>query len=115
MKSRTLLALLLILTANAFLTAAPDTLKLRVIGNSFSVNATEYLDELAAEGGHNLLIGKAEIGGCSLQKHWQLAELAEKNPDDPMSRPYRGKSLRTVLGEEEWDVVTFQQVSTLSC
>jgi hypothetical protein len=40
-----------------------------LIGNSFSQNAAKYLPQLAQEGNHPLIIGRAEIGGCSLQKH----------------------------------------------
>ncbi|MEL7586221.1 MAG: DUF4886 domain-containing protein [Prolixibacteraceae bacterium] len=90
---------------------APDTLRLFLIGNSFSQNAGRYLPQLAAEGNHPLVIGRAEIGGCSLQKHWELAELAENNPDDPKGRAYKGKSLRMLLSEGKWDVVTLQQNS----
>ena len=88
-----------------------DTLHLFLIGNSFSQNASRYLPQLAKEGGHNLVIGRAEIGGCPLQKHWELAELADKNPDDPKGKPYNGKSLRMLLSKGVWDVVTLQQYS----
>lgn len=88
-----------------------DTLRLFLIGNSFSQNAGRYLPQLAAEGNHPLVIGRAEIGGCSLQKHWELAELAEKNPNDPKGLAYNGKSLRMLLSEGRWDVVTLQQNS----
>lgn len=88
-----------------------DTLRLLLIGNSFSMNASQFLPELAKEGKHPLVIGRAEIGGCSLKKHWELAQLAEKDPNDPNGKPYKGKSLRTVLSEAGWTVVTLQQYS----
>lgn len=88
-----------------------DTLRLFLIGNSFSQNAAKYLPQLAAEGNHPLVIGRAEIGGCSLQKHWELAELAETDPANPAGRPYKDKSLRMLLSEGRWDVVTIQQNS----
>lgn len=91
--------------------AKSDTLRLFLIGNSFSRNAARFLPQLAEEGQHPLVIGRAEIGGCSLQKHWELAEAAEKNPDDPKGKPYNGKSLRMLLSEGKWDVVTIQQNS----
>ena len=89
----------------------PDTLRLFLIGNSFSQNATRYLPRLAAEGGHPLKIGRAELGGCSLQRHWEIAEAAEKNPEDPKGKQYGGKSLRQLLSVGTWDVVTIQQNS----
>ena len=88
-----------------------DTLRLLLIGNSFSINAAQYLPQLAKEGNHPLVIGRAEIGGCSLKKHWELSELAEKNPNDPNGKPYKGKSLHMVLSEGTWEVVTLQQYS----
>lgn len=88
-----------------------DTLHLFLIGNSFSQNATRYLPQLAEEGGHHLVIGRAEIGGCTLQKHWELAELAEANPNDPKGRPYNGKSLRMLLSQGTWNTITLQQYS----
>jgi hypothetical protein len=88
-----------------------DTLRLFLIGNSFSQNATRYLPQLAAEGKHPLKIGRAELGGCSLQRHWEIAEAAEKNPDDPKGKAYNGKSLRMLLSAGTWDVVTIQQNS----
>lgn len=88
-----------------------DSLRLFLIGNSFSQNATRYLPKLAEEGGHPLKIGRAELGGCSLQRHWDIAEAAEKNPDDPKGKAYNGKSLRELLSAGKWDVVTIQQNS----
>jgi hypothetical protein len=88
-----------------------DSLRLFLIGNSFSQNATRYLPQLAAEGNHPLKIGRAELGGCSLQRHWEIAAAAEKNPDDPKGKAYKGKSLRELLSEGTWDVVTIQQNS----
>jgi hypothetical protein len=92
----------------------PDTVRLFLIGNSFSQNAARYLPDLAKEGNQNLIIQRAEIWGCSLQKHWELAKLAEANPDDPKGRPYQGKSLRMLLSEGTWDIVSLQQLSKLS-
>ena len=88
-----------------------DTMRLFLIGNSFSQNATRYLPQLAAEGRHPLKIGRAELGGCSLQRHWEIAEVAEKNPADPKGKAYNGKSLRELLSAGSWDVVTIQQNS----
>ena len=92
-----------------------DTLRVLLIGNSFSQNASTYLPRLAEEGGHVLILGHAEIGGCPLEKHWRLAQLYEKDPDNPAGRPYKGKkSLRMLLTEGTWDVVTMQQYSFFS-
>lgn len=89
-------------------------LRLFIIGNSFSQNAATYLPQMAKEKGKELVIGRAELGGCSLERHWKLAEAAEANPNDSVGKAYKGKSLRMLLSEGEWDVVTLQQYSLLS-
>nr|WP_293840071.1 DUF4886 domain-containing protein [uncultured Arsenicibacter sp.] len=89
-------------------------LRLFMIGNSFSQNASKFLPQLSKEGGHALIIGRAEIGGSSLQRHWEHAEAAEKDPNDPKGKPYSGKSLKELLSAGTWDVVTIQQASILS-
>lgn len=86
-------------------------LRVLLIGNSFSQNATTYLPEIAKEKGYKLELGRAEIGGCSLEKHWTLSEISRKDPSDPTGRPYKGKSLQSMLSEGKWDVVTIQQNS----
>lgn len=90
------------------------TLRVFMIGNSFSENASQFLPQLSREGGHTLILGKAEIGGSSLERHWHHIEAAEKNKEDPEGKPYDGKSLRMLLSEGSWDLVTIQQASILS-
>ena len=94
--------------------AGKASLRILIIGNSFSQNPSTYIQQLAKESGHELTVGHAEIGGCPLQKHWDLAEVSRKDPSDPKGRPYNGKSLRMLLSEGKWDVVTLQQYSLLS-
>ena len=93
---------------------ATDTLRLFLIGNSFSQNASRYLPDLAKEGKHPLKIGRAELGGCPMERHWKHAAAAEANPADSNGKPYGGKSLRMLLSEDKWDIVTIQQASVLS-
>lgn len=111
-------ACLLLVIAFCFSVAAQkvksDTLKLFLIGNSFSQNASKYLPALAAEGKHPLKIGRAELGGCSMERHWKHAAAAEANPADSNGSPYKGKSLRQLLSEDKWQIVTIQQASILS-
>jgi hypothetical protein len=101
-------ALLLVSSARA------DTVRLFLIGNSFSGNAARYLPQLAGDGQHTLIIGRAEVGGCSLERHWNAYAAAEKNPDSAEGKFYSGKTLRQLLGTGKWDVVTLQQYSLLS-
>ncbi|WP_406826303.1 DUF4886 domain-containing protein [Pedobacter sp. KACC 23697] len=106
--------LLVCLAANVFAQSRQDTLRLFIIGNSFSQNASAFLPQLAKERGKTLIIGRAELGGHSLEQHWGYVEKAEANADDPKGKPYGGKSLKMLLGQGKWDMVTIQQYSYLS-
>lgn len=89
-----------------------QSLRLFLIGNSFSGNATKYLPELSKQGGHTLVIGRAELGGCPLQRHWD--SVAVNLLDSTRGKAYNGKSLKQLLSAGTWDVVTIQQYSLLS-
>jgi hypothetical protein len=91
--------------------AQARTVRLFLIGNSFSENASQHLPQLAKDGGHELIIGRAEAPGHSLQQHWAAVEAAEANPNDAKGKIYRGKSLRELLSAGTWDIVTIQQAS----
>lgn len=95
------------------------TLKVLAIGNSFSGNASRYLNDIIkAAGDCKMIFGHAMIGGCPLDKHYNLAMKNEENPEDPMGKPYKagGKklSLKEMLQSDKWDVVTIQQYSMYS-
>ncbi|PAY17183.1 DUF4886 domain-containing protein [Rhodopirellula sp. SM50] len=93
------------------------TVRVLTIGNSFAQNACRYLEEIAeSDGTCRIVIGTANIGGCTLQKH---ADLAAKSATDPGQKPYRGEggkrySLQDYLAADQWDFVTLQQMSALS-
>lgn len=91
-----------------------DSVRLFLIGNSFSQNATRFLPQLASEGGHGLVIGRAELGSCSFQRHWESVVAAEADSTSKKGKPYKGKSLRMLLSEGRWDIVTIQQYSMYS-
>jgi hypothetical protein len=101
-------ALLLVLGASV---ATARTLRLFVIGNSFSNNATHYLPDLAKAGGHELIMARAQTGGCSFERHWRALEADLAHPGDAKGKIYSGKSLRENLGPGPWDVITAQQYS----
>jgi hypothetical protein len=91
--------------------AGARTLRLFVVGNSFSNNATRFLPELAKAGGHELIMGRAQTGGCSFERHWNAVEANLANADDPKGRIYGGKSLHDHISQGTWDVITVQQYS----
>jgi endo-1,4-beta-xylanase len=95
------------------------TVRVLTIGNSFAGNACKYLTEIAADGGVELTIGTANLGGCTLERH---ASLAKQSETDATNKPYkyvvggetRKLSLQEYLAAENWDYVTLQQMSALS-
>ena len=107
-----MLFLQLCISINAI--AQRDSLRLLVIGNSFSQNATAYLPQMAKEQNKTLTIGRAELGGHSLAQHWGYVEAYEANHNDPKGKPYNGQSLKMLLSDGRWDVVSIQQFSYLS-
>ncbi|MGE9295755.1 MAG: DUF4886 domain-containing protein [Puniceicoccales bacterium] len=100
-----------------------ETYKVLGVGNSFTRNATKYLDDIFESDADNKgVIGLAYIGGCSLERHAQL--IKEHEADATTGRKYdftingkpqgKGVSLKEMLLAEEWEYITIQQVSTQS-
>ena len=90
------------------------------IGNSFSQDAVEsYLDQLTREAGIKVVIGEAIYGGYSLKRHWDDAvnginSLQYSRIDNGIYTSINNQTLSTILADEAWDYVTFQQVSQYS-
>lgn len=109
------ICVLWVLIATAF--AQENVLRVLAIGNSFSEDAVEqYLWEIAHDDGREFIIGNAYRGGQSLKSHWK--EVTE----GPGSFEYRkiiggrktnskGQLLQSIIEDEPWDIITFQQVS----
>lgn len=99
-------------------------LKVLCIGNSFSQDATRYLESVAAAGPKPVLARNLYIGGCSLERHADnlrhLAFLYEYQKDavhmfqTVIPGRKNGVSIRMALEMNDWDVITVQQVSQLS-
>lgn len=97
-----------------------EVIKILAIGNSFSQDAAEsYVDDLAKADGVELIIANMYIGGCSLETHSKNAER------DSAAYSYRKiingdttvvakQKLSTVIQDEDWDYITFQQASPYS-
>ena len=97
--------------------AAAKELKVLTIGNSFADSVFTFTPELAKTFPDcKLILDRANLGGCSLQKHWTLHLKAEKKADFKPYYVYGDKSiphytLRSKLTEQKWDIITIQQVS----
>ena len=98
---------------------ATGTIKVLAIGNSFSVDAIAHLQGLMkAAGVKNFVIGSAQIGGCSIDKHWGYAQTVEEaysyTKYTATGKTSKKTNLDTALTDERWDVITLQQVSNYS-
>ena len=95
-------------------------LKILAIGNSFSDDAMEYVYQVAKDAGvENIKLGNMFIGGCSLDTHLLNAKTNKgaydfrTNSNGTWSTK-GGTSIRTAVMSENWDFITFQQVSGYS-
>lgn len=103
----------LIVLPDSRVEAESRTVRLLTIGNSFADNALTCLPQIVEAAGHRLIVGRANLGGCTLERHWKHAARFEADPNDPEGSPYGGgkHSLKDLLTSDEWDFVTIQQVS----
>lgn len=91
-------------------------MKILAIGNSFSQDATRYLQGIARADGQKWQVANLYIGGCPLERHFRNM-LTEK---EAYELQWNGSptgfsvSLKEALCSRSWDVVTLQQVSHLS-
>ncbi len=88
--------------------------RILTVGNSFTHNATRYLDEIVEAAGHKLTHKMLSIGGSPLELHATKAMAFENDPADKSSQYAGGESLQQALKSEPWDFVTIQQVSIKS-
>ena len=96
-------------------------LKVLAIGNSFSVDAMEYLYKIANDYGiPNIILGIMYIPGASLEKHvesitYELNDYVYyKNANDSWVYEDSSATLLDGLMDEDWDIITIQQVSGYS-
>jgi hypothetical protein len=93
---------------------AKKTVRLLTIGNSFSQDATFFLDDLAAADGNQLVLTTANVGGSPLELHWDKAELHEREPGNKEGVYSAGLGLKELLSAGPHDFVTIQQRSLSS-
>ncbi|MEI6521523.1 MAG: DUF4886 domain-containing protein [bacterium] len=96
-------------------------IRMLTFGNSFADNISAYLPQIMLGANDDILIGRANIGGCPFDKHWRLAQIHEADPTDPEGMPYynpqtdeRNLGLKEALVMDKWDFVTIQQFSWIS-
>lgn len=93
------------------------SLRLLSIGNSFSIDAQEWLYGIAKDGGFDVVVlGNLYIGGCSLQTHSGNADNNSaaytyyKNTTGTWTN-VTGKTMLHGITDEYWDYITLQQAS----
>ncbi len=91
-----------------------SSVRLLTIGNSFSRDATRFLQQLASAGGHNLIHQSIVVGGASLELHARKALVHSQSPTHEEGLYNQRESLVQMLRSQPWDVVTIQQASVLS-
>jgi len=90
-------------------------MKILAIGNSFSQDATRYLQSVAKSAGEDLFVRNLYIGGCSLARHAEnvkTGEAAYAYEED--AKRICDISVTDALKAEKWDFVTIQQASRVS-
>jgi len=125
---RILPAFFLILLFNVSLRAdegGGEEVRLLMVGNSFSLDASRYLPGLAQAARKKLILENAVLAGGSLQQHVKGIKAYEADPEGNKGRIYTErflklaqgegpKSLRDLLVLKPWNYVSIQQVSALS-
>lgn len=101
-------------TAAAQTPTPPKTVRLLTVGNSFSQNATHYLDDIVKADGNTLIQGRCVIGGSGFAQHMERVEIHERDPKDKAGTYTAGKGLKEYLTSEKWDIITIQQASIRS-
>lgn len=86
------------------------------IGNSFSDDAQRYLHGIARAAGEKLETVNLYIGGCSLERHYNnmVGNTRDYTLEYNGMFTYFPMSIEEALLNRTWDVVTLQQVSSLS-
>ena len=100
-------------------------LKILCIGNSFSVDAMEWIAEIATDLGYtDFIFGNLYIGGCYIDRH--IEEFEKNNPEyiyylevgtsttEAKKTTYRGYTSAEAIASENWDFISLQQGSARS-
>lgn len=91
--------------------------KLLMVGNSFASDAANWLWDICQSADIDVVVGVIDIGGCSLEEHWENVESDQQAPF--FTRDKTGTNnlfipYQDIFSYDHWDVITFQQFSGLS-
>lgn len=115
---RSFFIVFLFITQIGWSAESQKTIRLLTVGNSFADNGVRFLKDLAEAAGHTLILGRANVSACSLERHWtglQAAEAGDATGQIYPTSPGKPKrSLVDALRSNTWDIITLQQYSRLS-
>ncbi len=93
-----------------------NAVKILAIGNSFTVDGTEYLYDILTDAGiENVVLERLQIGGCSLDTHW--TNISENKSSygctlyTKEGKSSAASSINFAISEYDWDYIVIQQVS----
>ena len=93
-------------------------MKILLIGNSFSVDVSTYVHQIAEAAGKDIEIYVLYIGGCPIDLHYKNMLSGEKAYEfyrNGERNPFAWVSIKEGIKYDKWDYITFQQVSNKSC
>ena len=98
--------------------AEDDVINVLMIGNSFCFYYVEELYGIAQAAGVNMKVCNVYYSGCKLNQHWTWWKNNESNyqyivTDENGRKKYSDYSLKKSLAEENWDIISFQQGSSM--
>ena len=89
-------------------------MKILCIGNSFSVDVSTYVHQIAESAGKEIDIYVLYIGGCPIDLHYKNILSGEKAYEfykNGSRTPLMWCSIQEGIAYQKWDYITFQQVS----
>lgn len=96
------------------------SIKILAVGNSFSIDAMEYLWNILNDAGYeDIILGDLFIGGCTIDAHADNIKnnypsyLYGKNTCGIWNW-YENKTILDGILDEDWDIITLQQASGFS-
>lgn len=93
------------------------SIKILAVGNSFSVDAMQYLWDICNDAGiEEIILGNLYIGGCSLDTHWNNMQSGAKAyefyfNDNGNWVTTKNATVLDGINAADWDYITVQQVS----
>jgi hypothetical protein len=95
------------------------TMRILLVGNSFSVDSSQYLYEVAQAAGYNVVVGNLYKGSSTLANHLSYAKnntaayTYRKNATGQWESTENAR-WSTALKDEKWDVIFFQPQSGMA-